>query len=212
MAGLLLAYNAARFGDPLDFGQRYQLSTSPEAARRAAEVGLVSAWAVLVNVQLYLLAVPTLDVVYPFLAPYASVFLTAADPPLGLVFPPGGWLVAPTLFEAPMVSVFLLAPIGLFAVGAFRGSSDPATRMLTAALVGGLALTFTALVLYPAVQVRYTGDIVPALALLGGIGALRWAERRPMGLWSRRWSSRWPSARPWAFTCGHGPIPSERPS
>jgi Flp pilus assembly protein TadD len=152
----LLLYNAARFGNPLEFGQRYLL-----AAYREDKVKHFSLSYLWYNLRLYFLEPARWSGGFPFAHDAAVPPVPAGhggvDHPFGL------------LTNIPVVWLALAVPL------AWRRQSEEARSTLRwflaalALLVGASTLTIG---LYYAVCLRYQGDFAPELVLLAAIGIL----------------------------------------
>jgi tetratricopeptide (TPR) repeat protein len=165
----LLAYNAARYGHLLDFGQNYQLAGDVERIRHFRTSFF---W---YNFHLYFLADPGWQGVFPFVRDLVV-------PP-----PPAGYVVV----EAP-VGVLTLLPFTLCAAavpfGLRRVPEGERTRVT--ALARMLLLLFGCgagiVCLYFAACTRYQLEFVPVLVLLAAIGFLALVA----GFRSRPWLRR----------------------
>jgi tetratricopeptide (TPR) repeat protein len=165
----LLAYNYARFGNILEFGQRYQLSGEKvaEGAIRHFDLGFL--W---FNFRLYFLEYPGWQGAFPFLKE-----LTVSKMPPGYGF-----------VENP-VGVLTLLPFILCAAAvpwAIRDLPEGPRRAL-AAIVGAMLILFIAgagpIGLYFTSAVRYQLEFIPALVLLAVIGFLALVSRGRRGGW-----------------------------
>ncbi|MDX6715797.1 MAG: hypothetical protein QOH30_2355 [Baekduia sp.] len=168
---LLLAYNAARFGTPLEFGQKYQLSGFDQTHRALGHLSYLAP-----GLFYYVLLPPRLLATFPFLglgpppkypwglpADYTGVEMTAG--------------VLPTI---PLLAGLVLLPW-------VARRWDPGLRAIAGAMVATAALTtvLLAFMVWGTTQ-RYEVDFVSLLlipALLVWYTALVWAPRRR---WPRR--------------------------
>ncbi|HVW19577.1 MAG TPA: tetratricopeptide repeat protein [Opitutaceae bacterium] len=171
----LCAYNAARFGDPLTFGQRYQLSGDQGYYPRHFSAGYLG-----YNLRTYFLEPGRWTAVRPFYRP-------PAGPP-----PPAGHVgVDPTsdpfalLPNIPFLLLALAAPL------AWRGR-EPSERARLRRLAAALAWLFAAaagpLLLYFGCCSRYEFEFLAPLlwlAILGAAGLERALAGRPV---PRRWA------------------------
>jgi hypothetical protein len=152
----LFAYNAARFGSVLDFGQRYQLTGDVERPIPHFLPGFF--W---YNFQLYFFSDPGYQPDFPFVAD-----LSPPPQPAGHVVvenPVGALMLLPFLFCAAAI------PLGL-------RQQPEGQRGPLAAIVGAILLLFAGsagpLCFFFATCVRYQLEFIPALALLAAIGFL----------------------------------------
>lgn len=165
-AALLMAYNAARFGSPLEFGQKFQLRGGDNELRTVVPAFIPS------GLYLYLLVPPRPTALFPFLRlDYPSLPWT---PPAGFNYieATGGALVL-----APVLWWILVLPV-------LRRRAEPDLHRLLWAMVGSggiivLALSF----LLPGTTQRYAVDF---MALLTIPALLAW-----MVLLSRTRNARW---------------------
>jgi hypothetical protein len=162
----LLAYNYARFGNPLEFGMHYQLTGTYEAAVKhfsAAYVGF--------NAFVYYLAPAQWSRYFPFIEPIRL-------PPA-----PAGYqtseYVCGLLATTPFCLAAFLAPLALI-------RRDGAGRARLGGFLGSLAALYAALafllLFFVTSAARYMVDFVPSLMLLACIGLLSverlaWAPR-----------------------------------
>ena len=163
----LLAHNYARFGNPLEFGINYQLSSAYEAKERHFSLRYAAH-----NAAIYFLHPGAWSGTFPFVA--------ASSVPGG----PPGYLGA---WVEPICGLAVTFPFlwGVVALplawrGRTQAEAGPLRAMLAAvglffAMVMAFYLTF-----YCATP-RYMADFTPALMLLAGFAALgieRWAQER----------------------------------
>jgi tetratricopeptide (TPR) repeat protein len=152
----LMLYNLGRFGNPFEFGYRYQLAGDRMLTRPFFSLRYL--W---FNFRVYFLAPARWSAQFPFVH-------SIAVPPL-----PAGYVRAETpygiLTNTPLVWFALAAPL------AWRNRS--ATEgwilrwfVLSAALLFGICACTVSLFLGAAG--RYEADFLPALVLLGGVGIL----------------------------------------
>jgi tetratricopeptide (TPR) repeat protein len=170
----LMLYNARRFGSPLDFGQRYQLTLEPQLTQQLFHIRYL--W---FNFRVYFLEPVRWGAHFPFVH-------EAIAPPL----PPGYARVeAPygILFSVPLGWLALAVPL------AWQDRPGQATSilrwfgMVVALLFGICALTDG---LFVSAVGRYEVDFLPALLLLavGGIlGLERALADRPRWRCTIRW-------------------------
>ena len=167
--GLLLAYNQARFGSPLDYGDNYLVDAVEGLS--AFELGRVPE-----NIRHYLLAPPQ---------------LTADFPWIGHV----GWPPAEKVTRLEDVSsIFLISPFLLLAVLSWplmqwkvlrskkRPEIDLPLFAVSLAVSSGLA--FFAILCFAAAARRYAHDFVPVWMVLAFIGA-GLHRHRIAALWNR---------------------------
>lgn len=166
LLGAALAWhNYARFGDPLEFGVRYQFTSIHEAEARHFSASYLA-----FNLRGYFFAVAEWTRYFPWIhAPVA--------PPL-----PAGYFgleeVYGLLTNVPVVWLAALAPL------AARGlwpETEKSMRILVAAVASLACGPILALVFFYASMARYQADFAPALAWLAGLGLLalgRWSRER----------------------------------
>ncbi len=174
-AGVILAwYNWARFGSPLEFGLRYQLTF---INMRALYDQTFSARYVADNLYNYLLNPVARDRVFPFLLPMAPQRL-----------PPGPALVVPPAQIEAVTGILLSSPFLVYALlplaaslgrkpqgtpPSEEGLAVPAVRSpiwLYLGLTVSAAVAFIFILLYFFPTMRQEMDIVPLLALLAVFG------------------------------------------
>ena len=189
--GLLMAYNTARFGNPLESGLSYQLGIPGYPPQRS---WVFSTRYLLPNLYHYLLRPPIWQAEFPFVF---VPFIPETRWPSFIRLPEhyiahesqAGWLsVFPLLVILPGGIVLLwrwlrpcLSRSGLTA--AAKGGSLPLEGWLLLALLGsGLAQTFI-LLLYFFPSMRFQIEIVPLLSLSAWL-TLLWLQAE---LRSRRW-------------------------
>jgi tetratricopeptide (TPR) repeat protein len=172
IGGGLLAYNYARFGRLLEFGQRYQLSGEAEAESLIRHFDPRFLW---YNFRLYFFEYPGWQSTFPFVK---DLTLPAMPAGHGIVDNPVGVL---TLL--PFVLCTAAVPL------AFRERAG-APRAALAAIAWALAVLFVAgaapVSLYFTTCVRYQLEFVPALVLLAVIGFFALASAPAPG-WRRGW-------------------------
>jgi putative flippase GtrA len=147
----LLAYNWARFGNPLEFGLNYQLTASYEAKGHHFSSAFVP-----VNLTAYFLSPPQWGRYFPFLHPIG--WLRYPKDYYGLEYVYGALVVCPVIWWS------LFSP-GLLARGKARGDA-PLVLVLLAVALGTTAI----LVCFNTAAARYVPDFLPWwlwLALLG---------------------------------------------
>jgi hypothetical protein len=168
---LLLAYNAARFGTPLEFGQKYQLSGFDQTHRALGHVSYLGP-----GLFYYLVLPPRLLATFPFLG--------LGPPPKYPWGTPADYTgVEMTAGVLPMIP--LLAGLALLPFTARRW--EPGLRRIAGAMVATAALTIVllAFMVWGTTQ-RYEADFVSLLlipALLVWYTAL---ARTPKRRWRRR--------------------------
>jgi hypothetical protein len=183
----LLAYNWARFDSPFEFGQKYQLAGTDQTHAAPTCGSNLGGY-----VSLYFFAIPRLEGTYPFVAFRSGPALPSATSS-PVLFPPFRLTLA-IPEEPPIISVFLLVPIGALTLSALwlrrrLGVLACAGAVLVAALLGIVATTGV-LTCANGVDGRYFGDLAPALSLAGTIVFLAWADQlagRPsLSVWQER--------------------------
>jgi hypothetical protein len=151
-AAALAAYNYARFGNPVEFGQRYQIGG---AAYQNVSLALRN---VAPGIYYLLFCPPEFSPVFP----YAAI---AFRPPLGLSFA----LLPSRYFLEPTMGVFALCPAAMAAVIA----PSLARRREMSALFGSMLLFALGCALFIAglglTSHRFEVDFAPPLLLLGAV-------------------------------------------
>ncbi|HVW21226.1 MAG TPA: tetratricopeptide repeat protein [Opitutaceae bacterium] len=151
----LLAYNAARFGDPLEFGQAFQISGIRQDA--GGHFGLRYAP---YNLRVYFLQLPRWQAGFPYLVHH--------DPPKGPGVPEGPFAPFGILGVLPFVLLALAAP------RAWRAAAGP--RRPLAGLLAASGILFLAPLgvacLFFGSTVRYEEEFLPALVALAALGVL----------------------------------------
>jgi hypothetical protein len=165
----ILAYNYARFGRPLEFGQNYQLTGIYESHARHFSLRYA-----LPNLAIYGLSWPRWSWQFPFLsAPWSG----SAVP--GYL---GGEEICGVGVTFPFLWLALASPL------AWRGR-PPETAGALRAMIGGVAAGGLAvgglLVCYFSATERYLAEFTPALALLAVIGLLALERWRSRVVWRR---------------------------
>jgi dolichol-phosphate mannosyltransferase len=148
----LLAYNAGRFGNVFEFGQRYQLAGDRQDS--IAHFGLRYAW---FHLRIYFFALADWKSAFPYVAPIAATALPAghgpAEPPWGL---------------------FANVPFALLAFAApWAGDrGGPRTPLRYFLIATGIVFAVTAAVvcLFYAMMLRYAYEFAPTLVFLAVIG------------------------------------------
>jgi hypothetical protein len=181
---MLMAYNAARFDNPFEFGMSYALQGSPIEYQIKKSTGTtVHLSQIPLNTLFYLAAIPSVRIFYPFFPRYLYFYTLEPPPDTGLLFPDYRGTTLAQVGEIPLVSVFILAPVALLALAspalfrARRPPATPATRLLLASLLLGLSLTLLLLGSFLGATIRYTADVMPALITLGTLVLLWWTAR-----------------------------------
>jgi hypothetical protein len=153
----LLAYNYARFGRWLEFGQSYQLWGVDY--RGMHFFGLRN---VLFNVQAYLLSLPQFGPYFPFLHPFSAVERPAGymgfEEPYGIIF---------------MMPVHLAGILGL--AWAWKRRAEGSARATALAVAAGsCAALFAALVLFSwgAACSRYIAELVAGWTVVSSVGLM----------------------------------------
>lgn len=157
VVALLLWYNHARFGNPLEFGHRYQLSSINEGAADHFSFRYLP-----VQLWLYLLSPLAVSRYFPFfhLRPLGNA-------------PDGFWAHEFSFGLLTNLPVFWFVAFAAWAVMARR----PAARVLLAIGLASLAVA-SPLVLFFASCIRYEAEFAQLLALLAAIGICEMDERR----------------------------------
>ena len=181
---LLLAYNRARFGEWLEFGMRYQVSTLKFAMSKSWFTS---------NVWSYLFRPMKLTCEFPFA--YGVPEMPEADAfPRWYKIPDKYWVNEQVIGIVKGVAWSWLAPVALGAAGwsAWRlarkrpGSEvsvgERRSLFLTVVFTIGLTTSMSLGLFMFTATMRYMGDVIGAVCLLGTIGAWwlyrRWHDRR----------------------------------
>lgn len=167
----LFAYNYARFDNPLEFGQKYQLSAVIEGEQR--HFSFTYPWW---NFHTYFLTPANWQPSFPF---YNGVTLT--PPPAGH----GGYEYSFGIFPNLPIALFaLIVPLAL-ARRRCRGLEDKRKRATLGAIAGAGFLSTAILLCFFGNCVRYMADFTPWLILLAACAILALDVRL---------TSRWPRA------------------
>jgi hypothetical protein len=151
------AYNLARFGNPLEFGNRYTLVEVDWSHRSPFSVRYA-----LANLFYYGISVPRLSASFPYFVGSAPLPFAAPAGYLDYVDRPAGFLPA-----YPFVIAGIIACAGAWGAGAARGF-----RVMVAALVALGALMAMPLVFFIGSSLRYQAEMAFPLLLLAGLGTL----------------------------------------
>lgn len=174
MVAVIMAYNYARFDNPLEFGHNYQLSVAYESKVRQFSPAYF-----FYNLRLY----------YFLPARWSWQFPFAAPTPTPMSEWPAGYYTVDDVFGLfpvfPFACLSLVAPFALTC----RAPSDRRQMAAVLAIAGALWIGIGGVMLFfVAAVARYMIDFVPAVALLAAIGFLA-AESRTRNSW-RRWPTR----------------------
>lgn len=192
--GVAMAWhNHARFGDPLQFGQAYQLSMDYESKMAHFRAGHAP-----FNLWRYFLSPATWSWEFPYIRP---ADLPPKPPGFG-----GHDDVYGLLVNLPIAWLAVAAPWA-----AWRREPVVRTRLaswLTAVVCLFVAMAST-LSLFFGSLARYQSDFTPPLMVLAAVGIL--AVERGLGLPGARWA-RWPVRLAWSgaavFSCGFAVLAS----
>ncbi len=172
-------YNDRRFGSPLEFGFRYQL-TGMDLNRDYSQV--FSVFNVPVNLYTYLFAGVETASVFPWVRPILG---NTRPPPLAwaAIHVPGAQAFTPPLYYAEQVTgIFYALPFSAFALIGLglslqalcsRAAPDPGGRAvarISVALAAGGVAAFVPTLLFAFATARYLADVVPVLCLLSALG------------------------------------------
>ncbi|HZP60850.1 MAG TPA: DUF6541 family protein [Opitutaceae bacterium] len=158
MIGLgLLLYNYLRFGNPLEFGQHYQLS----GRRRADLQNLFSLKYLWFNLRIYFLQPVYWSASFPFVKGFA-----APGAPRGQLGVENVFGVLPNI---PLVGMGLAAPL---AWKSRAGSPGGSLRLFGIALFLLFLSSATVLCFFAGAAIRYEVDFVPVLVMLALLGVL----------------------------------------
>ncbi|MBI5426135.1 MAG: GtrA family protein [Opitutae bacterium] len=157
----LLAYNQARFGNPLEFGLNYQLTSVYEAKARHFSLSYVP-----FNLRAYFWVVPEVNRYFPFLS----------QPELPT--PPAGYYSAEFVYGLFWVCPVLLLVALTGRQLARRRDDWPADAAVLVGVCGAMALVTTALMLcFNTAVSRYEADFLPWWLLCGLVGFAAWEQR-----------------------------------
>ena len=146
-AGLML-YNHLRFGDPLEFGHRYQMGSSA--------VDFFSTRYFWHNLQMYYLTPPAAGWIFPFFAQGVEKAR------------PVGYIGIEPLHGQFLCLAWFALLAGAAAAWRWRtGARDPARRMVGVVLLGWFGVNFVLVACSSARANRYLLDFHPALVLAG---------------------------------------------
>jgi len=193
LVGIALWYNYARFGDILEFGQRYQLSGGIEADAHHFSFRYLG-----YNLYMYFLAPLRWSQWFPFIKP---------GPQPGYPAGYGG--------QEYMFGVLTNLPFCLFAAAAFLKRSEPAgdqsrsagRQAISGILVAGCAAMLIPLLFFFGVCIRYTIDFFPCLMLLAAVGVLELESlvKPKLAVYGVRLCA-WASALFGSFVCAMGVV------
>lgn len=148
----LLAYNQARFGNPLEFGLNYQLTSIYEREAHHFSLSFIP-----FNFSVYFLCPPQWGRYFPFLHPISAP--ARANGYYGIEFVYGALVVCPVLWWISCLPGIVRHPSPKAGLGPF------------VFLLAATALATTALLLcFNTAAARYTVDFVPWWVWLGAIG------------------------------------------
>lgn len=157
----LLGYNAARFGNPLEFGLHYQLTASEDQTR----IRPFSVSYVLFNLRTYFLSAPQWGRYFPFVHPFRGVALPAGY--YGIEYTYGALIVCPLIWFCGLLPPWIVrrAPKGPLPLALFF--------LLVALGTTGILVCFNS------VAGRYVEDFLPWWVWVGVLAAasLEWKFR-----------------------------------
>lgn len=181
MIGLLLVHNYLRFDNPLEFGQKYQLT-----AVTISQLKLMSASYIPHNFNYYFLSFISPDVIFPF-------FHEFSNQPIFDVLTPRGYHAvwnSVGVFNAPFLLVgILFPPIFIFRQLRQRASGPEVLTVFAFLCIGiPAAINIGVLLMFCGIVVRYLVDFTPLLALLAAFSCWVMAEalksRPVLGRWA----------------------------
>jgi glycopeptide antibiotics resistance protein len=160
VGSLLMLYNVARFGSPVDFGQKYQLASYDPTTRAGNKLAFVPP-----GMWYYLLAAPRLTLAFPFIhlppQPESYPFTAPAEYT-------GVEMVGGLLLTMPFVVFAAVAPAVL------RGTARRAALGLVA--IGLLIIVMVSFALWGATM-RYEVDFASVLLIAAALGWFASAAR-----------------------------------
>jgi len=164
----LLVYNAARFGDPLEFGMRYMLGAWDQRTLPPLGLGNLG-----INAHHYFVAPSRFHLQFPF--------VTAPS-----------WQATGLLWHNPFVWLLLLLPMA-FRPAASAGRPGPGALLFVLGCAAGTNLltllllpSGNAAAVLTSANARYVLDFQPALMLLACVGVLAAGDRLAFRAWPRR--------------------------
>ena len=153
---LLLAYNAARFGDPFEFGTKYQITVTSMTDKKVCSLCTpreFARWAN--NMGQYLFAPVGVWSQFPF----AILYRAQTDP--ATMFPAEN---EPTAGVAPLIPLTMMASLAALILAMLRDKLDAATRAALLVMCGAW-LVMMGLSACWAVDGRYTMDFAPLMTM-----------------------------------------------
>ncbi len=158
IVAVLLAYNYARFGSPLEFGLRYQLTSVIESESRHFSLSYVP-----FNFHVYFLSTLRWIGQFPFVNGIAL-------PPL----PPGHGGHEYTFGLLPNLpfSLFSFVVIAGLLLGRFRRALPEPLRLTLGVLIGAVVINAALLLVFFGSCIRYMVDFTPWVMLLAALGLL----------------------------------------
>jgi len=151
---LLGWYNIDRFGNPFEFGLRWQLASHDQ--HLAAPGTFFSASHVLGNVFRYLWAEPNFERGFPFLRAGEQA-----------AWPTSQIQISPTLYYDPLIGVLWCQPFLLLALASMRKDNS---KWLLRALAAASVFAFMPDLLFQWSAMRYLLDAVPCISILAAVG------------------------------------------
>jgi len=174
ICALLVAYNIARFGQPFEFGTKYQITILSMANQKVCSLCTPAELARFVNNSVQYLAAPV-GVWSKF--PFAVAYAAQLDP--ATMFPAGTEQTAGVGAMIPLTIIGSLAALVLFAL---RDKVDPSTRAAILVMGGGWLVMFGLAACWFIVA-RYTLDFALLMTMASAVcieAALeRLSVRRP---------------------------------
>lgn len=161
----LAVYNYARFGNPLEFGQRYQMSGDD-----GAKITLFDWHYLWYSFRLYVLAPAGWGPFFPFVQ-----IIHIPPPPAGQLGVEDPYGLLPNI-------PFVLAGLGLLTVTGRLGTDDR-LGVFCGATLAATVITMVTVMSFGGITNRYMVDFVPGFVLLAGLGWLALTTRP----WYRGW-------------------------
>ena len=175
----LLFYNLLRFGNPLEFGLNYQLTSSYEAKAKHFSLSFVP-----FNTEMYFWSSPQWGRYFPYVHPVAPP--TRPEGYYGYEYVYGALVICPVIWLAGFMPGWLLRG------GAWR---RPAIAGLAAVLLAVAGGTTALLLCFNTAAARYVADFLPWFIWLAMLGAVliecHLATRR---VWRRVWRTTFAAA------------------
>ena len=160
IGALLLAYNAARFGNPLEFGTKYQITVLSMLDQKVCSLCTPAEFARLVNNAVQYIAAPV-GVWSKF--PFAVAYAAQLDP--ATMFPAG---TEQTAGVGTMIPLTLVGSLAALVLAALREKAEPSTRAAIL-VMGGAWLVLLGLSACWFIVARYTLDFALLMTMAAAV-------------------------------------------